>query len=72
MTERSEVVARLRQTASLLELGGGDEFVRHAVELARRGGVRRDEVLNARSFAAFQEAVRPVHEAHRTEAGTCS
>ncbi|MDP9000901.1 MAG: DNA polymerase/3'-5' exonuclease PolX [Myxococcota bacterium] len=33
--------------------------VRYAVGLARRAGVRRNEVLNARSLAAFQEAVRP-------------
>ena len=33
--------------------------VRYAVGLARRAGVRRDEVLNARSLKVFQEAVRP-------------
>ena len=29
------------------------------VAMARRGGVRRDEVLNARPYAAFSAAVRP-------------
>jgi hypothetical protein len=33
--------------------------VRHAVGLARRAGVRRDEVLNARGPGAFAKAVKP-------------
>jgi len=32
---------------------------RYAVGLARRAGVRRGEVLNTRTAAAFQKAVRP-------------
>jgi DNA polymerase (family 10) len=33
--------------------------VRYAIGLARRAGVQRDEVLNARSAAAFARAVKP-------------
>ena len=35
-------------------------YLRNAVTVARRGWVRRDEVLNTRSAEAFRRAVRPV------------
>ena len=35
------------------------DYLRYAVGLARRAGVRRDEVLNTRSAAAFARAVAP-------------
>jgi DNA polymerase (family 10) len=35
-------------------------YLRWAVATARRGGVRRGEVLNARAADAFARAVRPV------------
>lgn len=38
---------------------GNLDFLRVAVALARRAGIRTDEVLNARPSAAFAEAVRP-------------
>jgi DNA polymerase (family 10) len=33
--------------------------VEYGVALARRGGVRKAEVLNAMAFEAFRQAVRP-------------
>ena len=39
--------------------------VRYAVGLARRGGVTKDEVLNAKGAAAFAKAVRPTAKRRR-------
>jgi DNA polymerase (family X) len=38
---------------------GALDNVRYAVGMARRAGVRKTEVLNARSAADFARAVRP-------------
>jgi hypothetical protein len=49
--DRSGIVSALREIGARLR--------QYGVAMARRGGVRRSEVLNALPLAAFRDAVRP-------------
>jgi hypothetical protein len=75
VTDKLAIARALREVGTLLQIKGENPFkvraydahspaalqhLRYGVGLARRGWVRRGEVLNTLSAEAFVEAVRPV------------